>query len=212
MAPVTEPVDPRAHWDEAYESRGVEGVSWFQTEPAMSLELIRLLGIDPSGPVVDVGGGASALAGRLVDDGFSDVTVLDISELALEESRERLQGRPGITLMPQDILAWRPERSYALWHDRAVFHFLTEERERATYLATLSQALAPGGGLVMATFAEDGPSYCSGLPVARYSSETLSQLLGDAFTFVATRREVHTTPAGVTQPFTWIAGRMAPAG
>lgn len=209
---MTGPVDPRAHWDEAYGNRGVEGVSWFQTEPAMALELIRLLGTDPSGPVLDVGGGASALAGRLVDDGFSDVTVLDISEVALEECRRQLRGRAGIRLIRQDILAWRPDRSYALWHDRAVFHFLTDERERATYLATLSRALAPGGNLVMATFAEDGPSYCSGLPVARYSGETLSQLLGDAFVPVATRREVHTTPAGVTQPFTWIAGRMAPAG
>lgn len=212
MVPMTGPVDRRAHWDQAYGSRGVEGVSWFQAEPTMSFELIQLLGVDRRGPVVDVGGGASSLAGLLLDAGFQDVTVLDISEVALEACRTRLGGRRGVTLLRQDILAWRPLHTYALWHDRAVFHFLNDESDRAAYLATLSRALAPGGALVMATFAEDGPDYCSGLPVARYSGEALSQLLGDAFTPLAVRREVHITPAGATQPFTWIAGRIVAAG
>ncbi len=196
------------HWDEAYRSRGVEGVSWFEAEPAASLAMIGLLGVEPTAAVVDVGGGASLLVDRLVGAGFVDVTVLDVSTHALDEGRRRLGPRSEVTWLHEDVLAWRPGRRYGLWHDRAVFHFLTDEADQERYLATLEAAALPGAGVVLATFAPDGPDHCSGLPVARYSAEALAATLGELVTVVTTRREVHITPAGVRQPFTWVAGHI----
>jgi hypothetical protein len=194
-------------WDDAYRQKGAEGVSWYQPEPVISLELITLLDVQPSDPVIDIGGGASPLVDRLLRSGFTDLSVLDVSGVALELCRRSLHGGEGVTLMREDVLAWRPSRSFALWHDRAVFHFLTDEREKTGYLVTMTEALRPDGRVVIATFAEDGPEYCSGLPVARYSAAELAERLGRSFTLIVTRREVHTTPDGATQPFTWIAAR-----
>lgn len=194
------------HWDTAYRTRGIQGVSWFQSEPVMSLRMIRRLGIKRSTAVIDVGGGASSLVKHLVADGFSDVSVLDVSDVALEEARAKLNDAGRVTWLHEDVLTWHPARRFGLWHDRAVFHFLTDEGDRARYLSTLSEAMEPGAGVVMATFADDGPEYCSGLPVARYSAEELVNLLGSRFTVVKTQGESHTTPGGVVQPFTWIAG------
>jgi len=174
----------------------------------MSLELIALLGTGRTAAVLDVGGGASPLVDRLVKAGFGDVTVLDVSTVALEEGRRRLGAVAGVTWLHQDVLTWRPSRRFALWHDRAVFHFLTDEVARARYLRTMAAALDSDAGVVMATFAADGPEYCSGLPVVRYSAEELGELLGERFQLVAARREVHRTPGGVGQPFTWVAGVM----
>jgi len=198
--------DRGRHWDDAYRINGVEAVSWYQPEPVMSLELIRLLDVELFEPVIDVGGGASVLVDRLVESGFGDLSVLDVSEVALDECRRRLKGHQ-VVFVQEDVLAWRPSRSYALWHDRAVFHFLTDERHKTGYLVTMVEALRPDGRVVIATFAEDGPEYCSGLPVARYRGAELAERLGRSFTLIATRREVHTTPDGATQPFTWIAAR-----
>ncbi len=197
------------HWDDAYRNRGVTGVSWFQSEPELSLELIDLLGISPSTAVVDVGGGASSLVDRLVKRGFTDISVLDISAAALEAGHRRVGESPPVQWLHEDLLVWQPGRRFGLWHDRAVFHFLTDEVDRERYLAALASGLEPGGALVMATFAEDGPEFCSGLPVLRYSSEELVDVLGRGFRAVATRRELHTTPSGVVQPFTWLAARSA---
>lgn len=196
-----------AHWDKAYRSQGVESVSWYESEPATSLELVGSLGIDPTTGVVDVGGGASPLVDRLIERGFVDVSVLDVSETALAEARRRVGRASGVIWLHQDILEWRPARRYGLWHDRAVFHFLTDDADRARYLEVLSTAIENGGGLIVATFADDGPEYCSGLRVARYSADELVSLLGDRFVPTETRREVHATPAGPIQPFTWVAGR-----
>jgi hypothetical protein len=206
--------DSGRHWDGAYRTRGVEAVSWYQPEPVTSLELIRLLDVDPSEPVIDVGGGASLLVDRLMESGFGDLSVLDVSEVALDECRRRLKGYSQVRFIQEDILAWRPSRRFGLWHDRAVFHFLTNQRDKSRYLTTMAQALKPGGGVVIGAFAEDGPRYCSGLRVARYSSAALAALVGPDFTLIATRREIHLTPGGATQPFSWIAARMGrpPAG
>jgi len=206
---VTESPERATHWDAAYSSRGVEGVSWFQSTPTVSLELIGRLGVEASAAVVDVGGGASSLVDQLVAAGFADVTVLDVSEVALDVGRRRLGDRPGVSWLHQDVLVWQPDRRFGLWHDRAVFHFLTEEADRVRYLSTLAAAVGPNAGIVLATFAPDGPEYCSGLPVVRYSAEALAAVLGNRFTVVASRREVHTTPGGVAQPFTWVAARAA---
>lgn len=195
------------HWDAAYD-RGTENVSWTQEEARVSLELIGELGVPPTAPVVDVGGGASPLAANLLDRGFTDVSVLDLSEHGLAAGRALLGARAGeVAWIVADVRDWAPPRRYGLWHDRAVLHFITDPAERRAYAARAADGVAPGGGIVIATFAPDGPDRCSGLPVRRSSPDELATLLGDAFTVVAARREEHRTPGGSIQPFTWIAGR-----
>jgi trans-aconitate methyltransferase len=174
----------------------------------MSLELIERLDVGRSEPVVDVGGGTSALAGRLLGRGFSDVTVLDLSASALTSARTSLGALADrVAWLEQDVLDWSPPRRYGLWHDRAVFHFLLDPSDRRQYVARLREALLPHGALVIGTFAPDGPDRCSGLPVARYSASELIAALGEGFTLVAARREEHRTPRGTIQPFTWVALR-----
>lgn len=186
------------------------GVSWFQSEPTLSLELIDVLEIVPNTPVIDIGAGASSLVDNLLARSFADVSVLDVSEVALDEVRRRVGSAGPVNWMSEDILTWRPARRFGLWHDRAVFHFFTDEAERGRYLNALRSGIEPGGALIMATFADDGPEYCSGLPVARYSAQGLLSVLDADFHLVEKRRELHTTPTGVVQPFTWIAARTAP--
>ncbi len=205
------PAGERAsHWDDTYATRGAQEVSWFQPEPTVSLEIVRELEVDRSTPVIDVGGGASVLVDRLLSAGFDDITVLDISEVALATARNRTGEIERVTWLQEDVLAWKPGRRYGLWHDRAAFHFLTTPHDRDAYVNTMSCALRPGGFVVVATFAGDGPEYCSGLPVARYTADDLVAVLGRRFCPRLTRREEHTTPAGVLQPFTWVAGTFSP--
>jgi len=195
------------HWDAAYETRGTSGVSWFQPAATTSIDLIERLGISSSARVIDVGGGASVLVDSLLERGFTDVSVLDVSKTALAEVRQRLGAITTVSLLQEDLLDWSPERRYDLWHDRAVFHFLVDPGDREIYLRTLRSALRPEGFVIMATFASDGPEYCSGLPVSRYSSADLSKALGPEFQVVEAFRAQHVTPAGVEQPFTWVAAR-----
>ena len=197
-------------WDAAYAERGVEGVSWYQPVPTVSLELIDSLGVPCTASVIDVGGGASLLSVDLVRRGFSEVTVLDISGSALDATRQRIDAGASVTFVQADLLAWRPSRRYDLWHDRAVYHFLVTDEDREAYVRTLRTAVAPGGLVILATFAPDGPATCSGLPVLRYSPDALSAILGDTFEHLASRREEHITPRGSMQPFTWVAGRIRP--
>jgi hypothetical protein len=206
---VTTSAERTRHWDDAYSTRGTEGVSWFQPEPTVSLELIGSLGLDRVTPVVDVGGGASVLADRLLARGFTDISVLDLSDVALRAGRQRIGDTTCVKWLQEDILSWSPTRRYGLWHDRAVFHFLTGKDDQRDYLETMRSALVSGGFVVMATFAEDGPEHCSGLPVARYSVPELLSLFGSRFGLVGSRRELHNTPGGAVQPFTWVAGTFS---
>jgi SAM-dependent methyltransferase len=202
---VTSGIDRRAHWDRVFEERGPAGVSWYEQSPDMSLEMIELAGIGPHEAVLDVGGGASPLAGALLARGFDDVTVLDLSEVALLAARAGL-GPAGarVDWIRADVLDWTPGRTYGLWHDRAVFHFLVEVESRERYLATARSALRSGGHAVIGTFAEDGPATCSGLPVARYDAHALADALGPEFAIVGSRRDEHRTPGGTVQAFTWV--------
>lgn len=195
------------HWDAAYQARGATGVSWFQPSATVSIGLIERLGIPQSAAIIDIGGGASVLADTLLDRGFTDVSVLDVSEAALAEVCQRLGAHASVSLVQEDLLAWSPERRYDLWHDRAVFHFLVDPSDQGIYLKTLHSALRPGGSVIMATFAPDGPRYCSGLPVSRYSSADLAEMLGPQFQVIEASRDHHVTPAGVEQPFTWVVAR-----
>lgn len=168
----------------------------------MSLELIESIGVARTDPLIDVGAGTSYLVDRLLERGYVDLTVLDVSEAALSHVRERLNHAAArVTWIRADILAFRPERRYALWHDRAVFHFLTEPERRRAYADVLSRAVRPNGHVIIATFALGGPSKCSGLPVMTYDAQGLATELGSGFELVRAEEESHPTPAGTVQPF-----------
>ena len=199
------------YWDRAYAERGSRAVSWYQPGADVSLELVAALDVGREAAVIDVGGGASVFVDKLGERGFVDVSVLDVSEVALAESRRRLASSPAVQWLHEDILTWRPQRRYDLWHDRAVLHFLVDAGDRAAYLGALRSAVCPGGFVVLATFAPDGPNRCSGLPVERYSASDLAELLGPSFVQLEARREEHHTPGGRAQPFTWVAGRLSAA-
>jgi SAM-dependent methyltransferase len=204
------PTERAAHWDTVYDTKGEDGVSWYQARPTVTLELLDLLAIARDDAVIDVGGGASVVVDHLLDRDFTNVTVLDVSRVGLDSAKTRLGRRSArITWLHQDIFDWTPDRRFDLWHDRAVFHFLTEETERADYLRILRHALAPGGQVIIATFDADGPTHCSGLPVVRFGAAGLAAHFAPHLELVATRREEHRTPAGLIQPFTWVALRHA---
>jgi trans-aconitate methyltransferase len=185
----------KAHWETVYATKAEDEVSWFQADPAPSLEAIALAGAHRGSAIIDIGGGASRLVDHLVAAGFQDVTVLDLSGAALDAARARLGAQAdNVSWIVADVTTWEPPRTYDVWHDRAAFHFLTEPQERAAYVARLTRALWIGGHAVIATFAPDGPERCSGLPVMRYDAASLGQALGPAFVLVDTRRHEHATP------------------
>lgn len=195
------------HWNDAYAGGGRD-VSWFQSQAAVSMVLIKSVASASDTPVIDIGGGASVLVDNLLAARFTDVSVLDVSELGLEVARERLgDAAKDVDWIACNLLNWLPPRRYGVWHDRAVLHFLTAADDRVHYRKTLLAALRPGGHAVIGVFAEDGPERCSGLEVRRYSQDDLTQLLGDAFAIVDRRRETHRTPGGNPQPFNWVVAR-----
>jgi trans-aconitate methyltransferase len=162
------------------------------------------------GGIVDIGGGSSPLAAELVDAGYGDVSVLDLSPAALELARQRMGASAAqVRWIVADALQWEPERQYALWHDRATLHFFVDDTDRQRYADTARGAIEPGGHAVIATFAPDGPTECSGLPVRRSAMEEVAQLLGDEFTLLRGDRELHQTPGGGEQPFTWVVLQRA---
>jgi SAM-dependent methyltransferase len=202
--------DRAGHWDHAY-AQGAGTRSWFQPQPAMSLQMLDAAGVSAGDSVIDVGGGAAPLADALLGRGFADVTVLDISAAGMRYAQRRLgpQARQ-VRWLVADVLTWRPQRHYQVWHDRAVFHFLTASQDRHRYLHTLESATAAGAVAVFGCFALDGPQQCSGLPVARYGPRELADQLRIRWTLIAQDREEHITPAGAAQPFTWAAFRRRP--
>lgn len=192
----------KAHWETVYTSKGETEVSWFQDDPAASLELIDRARLAADAQIIDIGGGASRLVDRLVARGFSSITVLDISAAALDLARARLKAAgKTVQWIVADVTAWQPLQRFDLWHDRAAFHFLVDAADRAAYIACLKQAVRPGGHAIIATFAIDGPEKCSGLPVNRYDPAGLAKELGDGFSLVESRRHDHATPWNSQQRF-----------
>lgn len=212
--------EPHDGWDAIYAAKGACGVSWYQASPSPSVQWIEALAPEPTSQLIDVGAGASTLVDALLKRGYRAITLLDQSAIALAMTRERLQADPvlaqwvtGIDWLQGDLLdAVLPHHGYDLWHDRAVFHFFTSESERQRYRQLLRQALRPGGHLILATFAADGPSHCSGQPVRRYSLEDLVLALGPGFDLVDHRQDRHLTPAGHGQPFLHACFRWQPNG
>ena len=197
-------MENRSHWENVYTAKDPPSVSWFQSSPRISLELIDASGVDLSGSIIDIGGGASGLVDALVDRGQRFVAVLDIAGAGLAVAKHRLGARGAdAEWIVANVTNWQPARHFDLWHDRAVFHCLTSEADRHGYLAALDKGLAVGGTLIMATFALDGPERCSGLMVRRYDAEGLATELGPGFELIETRREAHHTPGGTVQNFTW---------
>lgn len=201
------------HWEAVYTTKSHDAVSWYQPSAARSLALIQRVVPDRSAPIVDVGGGASVLVDGLLRAGYGEVTVVDLAPSALAAARARLGEDAGrVRWIEGDVRTVPlPAAAYALWHDRAVFHFLVDAADRATYRAQLQRALRAGGFALLATFAEDGPTRCSGLPVCRYSVEELRHEMGQAFELVTHERDVHHTPAGGAQAFNYCLFRTVAA-
>jgi SAM-dependent methyltransferase len=195
------------HWDSVFKTKESDEVSWFQAEPVTS-ERLLLQWAPPLCSVIDIGAGTSTLVSELLDAGYEDVTLLDVSEAALAKVRTRLGSRAeSVDFVSADVRSWWPGRTYDAWHDRAVFHFLVEPADRDHYVAIASQAVAPDGVVVLGTFALDGPTQCSGLPTSRYDTELLVRTFGPAFALEHAEREEHATPSGTIQPFSWVVLR-----
>lgn len=190
------------HWGNVYATKEETAVSWFQTVPQVSLDLIVRAGLGLDAAIIDIGGGASRLVDHLLAAGYRNLTVLDITDNALEKSRQRLGVTAGqVQWIPSDITAWQPDRVYDIWHDRAVFHFLTDAGDRQLYRSALLKGTKPGSQVIIGTFALDGPEKCSGLPVRRYDAATLGLELGPAFTLMESIKSDHQTPSGNIQRF-----------
>jgi SAM-dependent methyltransferase len=196
--------DRKTHWENVYQRQSPHEVSWYQENPVLSLRLIQGTGLEPDASIIDIGGGASTLVDRLCEAGYTDLSVLDVSATALAHSRARLANKDcQVQWYEEDVTRFKPPRQFDLWHDRAVFHFLTKETDRDNYIAALKRALKPGGHLIIMAFAVDGPNKCSGLDVAQYDPNKISTSLGQAFELEETGHEIHITPAGNQQKFAY---------
>ena len=204
--------DNKQHWEAVYSSKPSDAVSWYQPHADRSLQLIQATGLGPLAKVIDVGGGASTLVDDLLVHGYQDVTVMDLSAAALAVARARQAPTEArVQWLVADVTtAALPAHAFDVWHDRAVFHFLTRAEDRQAYVAQVLRSVKPGGHVIVATFADDGPLQCSGLPVMRYAPEGLHAEFGEPFTLVAHQREAHTTPFGTVQQFVYCYCR-APA-
>lgn len=205
-------MDPKEHWERVYRANGPDEVSWFEPEATLSLELITRAAPALDAAIIDVGAGASTLVDGLLEAGYKRLTLLDISSAALAQAKKRLS-------MTEESVAWRvadvletefDAGTFDVWHDRAVFHFLTDAADRTRYVKQVRHAVRPGGHVLVATFAEDGPTRCSGLNVSRYSAYVLHSEFGEDFRFLESRRKEHTTPSGSQQPFTYCLCRYEP--
>ncbi len=201
---TSEAMDRRDHWNRVYQTKTPDNVSWYQQRPEVSLALVAASGVGKDAGIIDVGGGASVLVDHLLDLDYTNLAVLDLSGAALSASRSRLGARAAaVEWFEADVTSFEPPHRYALWHDRAVFHFLTDADDRTRYVATLRKALQPNGAVIVATFAPDGPPKCSGLDVVRYDEHSIAAELGDEFQLREVRRETHVTPWMAEQRFNY---------
>ena len=195
-------LDRKAHWERVYSTKGEVEVSWYQDEPRLSLELIRAVVPATGGRIIDVGGGTSVLVDRLLELPFEAIAVLDISETALGKARLRLGERARrVRWLSADVTEVDDLGTFDIWHDRAVFHFLTDVSDRKRYVKLARRTVPEGGHLIVASFADDGPKRCSNLDVCRYNAESMAAELGEGFSLVREARETHTTPWGSSQAF-----------
>ncbi len=200
--------DRKEHWNKVYENKKATEVSWYEPMPETSLSYIAECKLDKDAAIIDIGGGDSFLAEFLIGRGYTDITVVDISENAINRAKERLGEKADeITWVVADAAEFEPQRQYDLWHDRAAFHFLTEDAQVENYLKNVKQAVKPGGYVVMGTFSETGPTKCSGIEIRQYSISEMQELFSDAFTTMSCKNIDHGTPSGGTQNFTFCSFR-----
>ena len=201
--------EKKQHWENVYRNKSPLEVSWYQQEPVLSLLLITSTQLSRGAPIIDVGGGSSTLVDKLYDQAYTDISVLDISGSALAHAKKRLANKADkVHWYETDVTHFKPPQKFALWHDRAVFHFLTSKADRESYVNVLKQALEPGGHLIIMTFAIDGPRKCSGLDIVQYDADKLTAELGPGFKLVETGHEVHHAPAGNQQKFAYFRFRF----
>ena len=194
----------QAHWEHVYSEKKSTEVSWFQQQPQQSLELIKAIDADATARIIDIGGGASTLVDYLLDAGYQNLSVLDIAQSAIEQAKSRIGERAEkVEWFIHDVTSFSTDDPFDIWHDRAVFHFLTDEDDRKSYVHAMSDALKPGAHVIIATFNLDGPDKCSGLNVVRYSPESMSAVLGDGYQLVESITEAHETPRGTLQDFVY---------
>jgi len=204
--------DRKKHWDKVYQTKNVDEVSWYQPTPSTSLEFIEELQIPLSAKIIDIGGGDSFLVDHLLDLGYQDISVLDISQEAIEKAKNRLgMNSEKVSWIVADAADFQTEQKYDFWHDRAALHFLTDEEEIESYFETLKSSLNPGVHLLIGTFSENGPEKCSGLTVQKYSDDTLSHLLSDGFEKTKCLTLDHETPSGSRQNFLFCSFRLVNA-
>ena len=202
--------DRKSHWEHIYQSKENNEVSWFQPTPETSLDFFKMFSVPLNAKVIDVGGGDSLLVDNLLDLGYQDITILDISELAIEKAKKRLGDRASkVKWIVTDATTFEPTEKYDFWHDRAAFHFLTEEKEITNYLETAQKFINPSGVLVIGTFSEQGPKKCSGIEIKQYSETGMTERLKNFFEKIKCITVDHQTPSGTFQNFIFCSFRRA---
>lgn len=203
-------MDPKTHWDKIYTTQAPESVSWYRAHLETSLALIERAAASRSANIVDIGGGESTLVDDLLLRGYKNLTVLDVSQTAIEVTKRRMgPAADQVRWLVGDILEIGLEpRAYDLWHDRAVFHFLTTQKDRIAYVRQVARAVKPGGHVIVSTFGPEGPTKCSGLEVMRYDADSLHGEFGGSFRLVESSKELHQTPSGRTQQFLYCYCRL----
>lgn len=196
--------DLKSHWEHIYSKKEFEETSWFQENPEISLNIIQSLGLSKEAPIIDIGGGNSYLIDHLLELGYENVSVLDISETALEKAKTRLgEKAQNVNWISSDVTKHTFEKTYEVWHDRAAFHFLTEDTQVENYISKLKSSLKSGGYFILGTFSENGPSKCSGIEVKKYASDEMKQLFEKDFEIVRLENLDHKTPWDAVQNFTF---------
>jgi len=203
-------MQPKEHWEKVYSTKAADALSWFQPHADISVGLIKDTGVSRDASIIDVGAGASTLVDDLLTSGYTNLTVLDLSVVALAAARERLGEKAAhVHWIEADVTkANLPEHQFDIWHDRAVFHFLTTPEDRAAYVQAVFRSVNPGGHVIVATFAENGPDQCSGLPVMRYRPDELHAEFGESFKLLRHEKEAHHTPSGKVQQFVYCYCRV----
>lgn len=195
-------MEKKNHWDLVYQNKNFQDTSWFQDVPSTSIAFLESLKLDKSAKIIDIGGGESHFVNYLLDKGFENISVLDISATAIEKKKRELGSKSAtITWIVSDIVDFKPTETYDFWHDRATFHFLTDQNDIAAYVQTVQQFVAPEGALILSTFSENGPTKCSGLPIQQYSETTLSARVEAFFTKIKCVIVDHITPFETVQNF-----------
>ena len=199
-------MDKKKHWENIYQTKNIDGVSWYQETPYESIELIKKFSTTDSDMIIDIGCGKSFLADNLLKLNYKNITLVDISLNALKEVKERLNNK-SLNFIETDVLNLKLERTFDIWHDRAVFHFINNKKSVEKYIYLCNEYIGEGGKLIIGTFAEDGPLKCSGLEIKRYSVENLKELFKENFEFIEGFKKLHSTPFGTQQSFTFCVFR-----